>query len=130
MDKEPTEAQRRAEQWRSRVEFVRAQRVFDRPPAPTGSLPATQRRAALLAIIGEGMMVGWRHTPPLTPGLRDLLDLGYARLNRRFHTAEVNMSGRNAIVPTGKGRAFLAANPPDAEALAWINQAFAARSLP
>lgn len=75
-------------------------------------------------------MVGWRHTPPLTPGLRDLLDSGLARLNRRFRTAEVNMSGRNAIVPTEKGRAFLAANPPDAEAIAWITQALHARALP
>ena len=79
MDKMPSEAQQRAGEWRSKVEFTRAQRMFDRPPAPTGSLPAARRRSALLALIGDGMMVGWRHSPPLTPGLRDLLDPKLAR---------------------------------------------------
>ncbi|MCB1383480.1 MAG: hypothetical protein KDJ73_11245 [Notoacmeibacter sp.] len=126
----PTSRQRGARDWKAQVEFARAQRVFDRPPPPVGSLPKARRRSALLAIIGEGMMVGWRHTPPLTPGLRDLLDAGLAGINRRFRTPDVDMSGRNVIVPTPKGRAFLAANPADAEALAWISQAIAARALP
>jgi hypothetical protein len=117
-------------EWRTTVEWRRDQRRFETPAAPLATLPAAQRRQGLMWLVGDGMMVGWRHAPPLTPGLRDLLRAGLARLSRQHRTATVDMSGRNALVLTDKGRAALSADPPDTKVQAWIVAALAAKALP
>ncbi len=125
----PTTTDRKRAEWKSVVEHRRANKR-SLPPAPLAALPAARRRQALLWFIEDGLTIGAKNHPPLTPGLGNLIRLGLARLTREPWADSWTPGRRNVLRLTEKGRTAVESSPPDAEAISWILRAKANGMLP
>jgi len=126
----PKSRRSRNVEWKREVEERRAMRRYARPEPLLAVPSAGKRQQALLWVIAEhfrdGLVIGWKRSPPLTSDMRILIGKGMLGLTRR---GEWEGSRRNILTVTEIGRQSVRANPPDARALEYIVNALQSASL-
>jgi hypothetical protein len=129
----PLTKHRYADLWKQEVKARRlaSERRLALPLRPLVMPPASRRRFALLWLIADSpesrIVVGSQFCPPLTHGMRWLLQHDFLRLHRARIAGQTRQT---VLCVTDTGIAVLSAAPPRESDIRWIEAACAHDILP